>query len=239
MKRLRAHLTYANVVATLALFLVLAGGTAFAAKNLLPKNSVGTKQLKNGAVTGAKLKDGSVTGAKIALSSLGTVPNAAHADSAGSAATATSAASAKTAESAKVAESATSAALAADAQSLQGLNPAQIAAIAKVTCPARTKPIAGTCFEESARPVANWETAMRTCAKAGRTLPTGSQLTAFDLLAGNSISEWTGELHYFSNSETAGFRALSIYFTESGYGFSLYPVSGTAQPYHCIVPPLN
>lgn len=56
MKRLRGQLTYANVMATIAVFLVLAGGTAFAAKvTLLPKNSVGVKQLKKGAVTPAKL----------------------------------------------------------------------------------------------------------------------------------------------------------------------------------------
>jgi hypothetical protein len=50
---LRRHLTYANVAATLALFLAL-GGAAYAATQL-PKNSVGTKQLKSGAVTAAKI----------------------------------------------------------------------------------------------------------------------------------------------------------------------------------------
>src|ERR1700742_2055730 len=49
----RRHLTYANVAATLALFLAL-GGAAYAATQL-PKNSVGTKQLKKGAVTAAKI----------------------------------------------------------------------------------------------------------------------------------------------------------------------------------------
>ncbi len=61
MKRLRGRLTYSNVISTIALFLVLAGGTAFAAKEaLLPKNSVGTKQLKPGAVTPAKLDPASM-----------------------------------------------------------------------------------------------------------------------------------------------------------------------------------
>lgn len=55
MKRLRSKLTYANVTATVALFLVLAGGSAFAATKMLPKNSVGPKQLKKEAVTPAKL----------------------------------------------------------------------------------------------------------------------------------------------------------------------------------------
>jgi hypothetical protein len=53
MKALARRLTYANVVATLALFVALGGG-AYAATQL-KKNSVGTKQLKNGAVTEAKL----------------------------------------------------------------------------------------------------------------------------------------------------------------------------------------
>jgi hypothetical protein len=59
MKRLRGKLTYANVISTLCLVLVLGGGTAYAATRLA-KNSVGTKQLKNGAVTGAKVKPGSL-----------------------------------------------------------------------------------------------------------------------------------------------------------------------------------
>jgi hypothetical protein len=88
MKRLRSRLTYANVVATLALFIALAGGTAVAAGHLLPKGSVGTRQLKNGAVTGAKIKNGTVTASKIAAGSLGTVTKvseANHATSAGDA----------------------------------------------------------------------------------------------------------------------------------------------------------
>ena len=59
MKRLRGHLTYANVVSTLCLFLVLGGGAAYAVTTVLPKNSVGTKQLKKGAVTPAKLSEAS------------------------------------------------------------------------------------------------------------------------------------------------------------------------------------
>ena len=54
MKNLRGKLTYANVISTLCLFLLLGGGAAFAASQL-PKNSVGTKQLKKGSITPAKL----------------------------------------------------------------------------------------------------------------------------------------------------------------------------------------
>ena len=54
MKRLRPKLTYANVISTLCLFLLLTGGAALAASQLR-KNSVGTRPLKNGAVTQKKI----------------------------------------------------------------------------------------------------------------------------------------------------------------------------------------
>lgn len=50
----RFHPSPALVISLIALF-VAVGGTSYAAINALPKNSVGTKQLKNGAVTAGKL----------------------------------------------------------------------------------------------------------------------------------------------------------------------------------------
>jgi hypothetical protein len=82
----------ALVIAVLALVVAMAG-TGYAAFKL-PKNSVGTRQLKKNAVTGAKVAKASLTGQDIDLAQLGTVPaatNAAHAASADSAAQATSA----------------------------------------------------------------------------------------------------------------------------------------------------
>jgi hypothetical protein len=52
MQRIRTKLTYANLMATIAVFIAL-GGASYAAIRL-PRNSVGTKQLKKGAVTPAK-----------------------------------------------------------------------------------------------------------------------------------------------------------------------------------------
>jgi Collagen triple helix repeat (20 copies) len=57
MKRFRDRLTYSNVVSTLCLILLIGGGTAYAATQL-PRNSVGSAQLKKGAVTPAKLSGG-------------------------------------------------------------------------------------------------------------------------------------------------------------------------------------
>jgi hypothetical protein len=55
MKRLRSKLTYSNVMVTVLALVVLGGGTAYAATQMLPKNSVGPQQLKKAAVTPAKL----------------------------------------------------------------------------------------------------------------------------------------------------------------------------------------
>jgi hypothetical protein len=63
MQAIGKRLTYSNVVSTLALFLVLAGGAAYAAK--VPKKSVGPAQLKANAVTTAKIKANAVTTRKI------------------------------------------------------------------------------------------------------------------------------------------------------------------------------
>jgi hypothetical protein len=82
----RPRLTYANVVASLALFLALGGG-AYAA-TALPARSVGSRELKANAVVRAKIKanavnaskvaDGSLTGADIKEATLGPVPTATH-----------------------------------------------------------------------------------------------------------------------------------------------------------------
>jgi hypothetical protein len=99
MTRLRiGRPTPALALSSLALLVAL-GGTSYAAF-ALPKNSVGTKQLKRGAVTGAKLAGGAVTAAKIGHGAVTaaklnvsgvTVPNALHSGSADSATNASNA----------------------------------------------------------------------------------------------------------------------------------------------------
>jgi hypothetical protein len=63
MRALRSKLTYANVISTLCLFMLLGGGAYAATK--LPKNSVGAKQIKNGAITGKKIKNASIEATKL------------------------------------------------------------------------------------------------------------------------------------------------------------------------------
>ena len=104
MKQVRKRLTYANVMASIAVFLVLGGATAIAAKKITAKqlqaNSVTTAKLKKNAVTASKIKTNAITTAKIAKdavtgdkvneSTLGQVPSAVTANTATTAGSASS-----------------------------------------------------------------------------------------------------------------------------------------------------
>ncbi len=75
MRALCSKLTYANVISTLCLFLVLGGGAAFAAGKLA-RNSVGTRQLKNAAVTGPKIRKASIEATKLTQLAISTLKGA-------------------------------------------------------------------------------------------------------------------------------------------------------------------
>lgn len=96
--RLSARLTYANVVATLALFVAL-GGSSYALTQF------GSKQVRNRSLRGIDLRRNTIKGSEVKESKLGTVPNALHAGSA------------------DTAGSAAAAGLATDAQALGGQGP--------------------------------------------------------------------------------------------------------------------
>jgi hypothetical protein len=146
MSRIRPRLSYANVVATLALFLVVAGGSALAS-GTLAKNSVGSRQLKARAVTtgkialnainGSRVANGSLTGEDINLSKLGTVPTAASAGQAG------------------------------NADTIGGHG---------ATCPPAATLIRGLCFDTTSTEAPNLSAAAEACAARGGWLPTPLQL---------------------------------------------------------------
>lgn len=64
MKHLSKHLTFANAISCIALFVALSGA-AYAAQATLGKKAVKTQNLANGSVTTLKLKGGSVTTLKL------------------------------------------------------------------------------------------------------------------------------------------------------------------------------
>ena len=175
---MRPKLTYANVMATIAVFIAL-GGASYAALKL-PKNSVGAKQLKKNAVTTAKIKKeavtaakvrkGTLTGTQINASTLGTVPNAAN------------------------------------AQALGGQSASQISEAAKIRCPSGTIPSAGVCFEATERkPPTNLLEAMVECAKSNRRLPSLGDLITFDIqnFSEPPNPEWV-EPQYLNAAKTEG-----------------------------------
>ena len=102
LSRIRSRLTYANVVATLSLFLVLSGGTAVALtgsntifsddivdnqvksadvrNDTLTGGGLGAADLGPGSVGGSEVANDSLTGADVKESSLARVPQARNAD---------------------------------------------------------------------------------------------------------------------------------------------------------------
>ena len=94
--RLRGQMTYANVASTLALMLVVGGGGVAVAASVVPRNSVGTRQIINNAVKSIDVRDNTLKGIDINESLLGQVPEAAHATNADNANNANTANSANT-----------------------------------------------------------------------------------------------------------------------------------------------
>jgi hypothetical protein len=148
MKRLpRPRISYANVVATLALVLAV-GGTSYAAI------TINGKSLKNRSVAGKKLKKNTVTGTEVKESKLGKVPRATQADNA---ATADTAAGASTS---------------ANASKLGGQTPESY----RVACPGGTIRVLDECFEPNLRTAGTFSAAVKACGADGRRLPTFGEL---------------------------------------------------------------
>jgi hypothetical protein len=67
-RQMRKRLTYGNVVSSLALFIAL-GGTSYALT--LPRNSVGSQQIRGGAVRASEVRSGAVRSSEVKNRSLG------------------------------------------------------------------------------------------------------------------------------------------------------------------------
>jgi hypothetical protein len=211
--RLRRHLTYANLMASIAVFLAL-GGVGYAATaingNDIAKRTVGANKLKNGTLTAKQVKQNALTGSVIDESSLATVPSAqtavsaTNATSAASATTATTAASATTAANATHATSAdrateattaataATAATAGDADTLDGVTSKEL----QVRCPPETDPYGGMCWDEDVRPADDWIGASIECGDEGGRLPSLSELIGYTFQPGEQVTSqnWTGDV---------------------------------------------
>ncbi len=237
------HLSYANVMASVAVFVALGGG-AYAAVQ------VNGKDIQNHTITGKKIKRNTLGSKQIKESRLGEVPSASRskyatkagsadtADSATSAASATratSAGTATTATSATTAETATAATNAANAANATNAANADNAATLGgdppsaffVSCPAATTLYGGVCWDNASRSIATWFSASDTCGNAGGRLPTLSEVVAYTDQPGTQLTDnhWTSEV-----VDRASLEPVIAYRGESSTGFAT--VGGL--PYRCV-----
>lgn len=229
--RLFRHLSYANVMASTAVFVAL-GGVGYAATaingNDITKRTIGSNKLKNGTLTSKQIKANALTGSVIEESSLATVPSAQTAVSATTAASATSATKAEHALSADRATEATTAASAAtagDAGTLDGLTAKQL----QVTCPVETDPYGGMCWDADVRPADDWIAASIECGNDGGRLPSLSELIAYTFQPGEQVTgqNWTGDVIDLPSG-----KELVLTSDEASTGSS--PSSPTHLAYRCL-----
>jgi hypothetical protein len=204
-------------VSITALFVAL-GGTGYAALSF-PKNSVGTKQLKNGAVSTAKLKNGAVTKAKLNVAGV-TVPNALRAGSA------------SIAINANRADSASNAGHASNSDQLGGAPPAAF----QDKCPAGTVSAAtDLCVTSSDVATDSWFNAVDDCASRGMRVPSPAEAA----LLGHTTSpgyHWTDDFWYNGTSA----QAMPFYRNpDHTVGLDNIDAVGDAVPVVCVITPSN
>jgi hypothetical protein len=214
---MRPTLTYANVVATLALVIAIGGASAFAASQLgkntvgpkqIKKNAVTTAKIKNEAVTAAKVKKGTLTGTQINLASLGTVPSAANA------------------------------ANAANAQALDGQSAGQLTSASKLHCPSGMTLSHAVCFQEAASGAMSWAAAADQCFSKQLRLPTLGELLAFEVERFPEFNappaEWT-EPESYNGAESWAIVAAG---SEKGVSYGSTKAS-ESYPFRCVTPASN
>lgn len=167
MKRRRTPITYSNVVATLALFIAL-GGTGYALT--LPRDSVGSRQIREGAVRSSEIARGAIRSTDVRndaldgrdidetrLFGITRAGTAARAD------------------------------VASDAERLEGLLPGNF----RQRCPATAPTLhGGACVERSFRAPAPFVSASVTCGNLGGRLGLLTELTA-SAVTHPAEGEWT------------------------------------------------
>lgn len=211
-KKFSKHLSYANVMATLAVFMVL-GGSAYAAGKIsgssLKNNSVSGKKLKAGSVSNSKLRSNAVTNSKISAASVQGSRLAANTlgDREINMAKLGKIARATTADNAGKVDS-------KDASQLTD------------RCPSGTVDLGSACAETGARAAAIGYEAARVCTAAGGYLPRAAELIGADRANKITVgtdewsSDWNGTSATLVSGEAIGGTAI---------------VSSATQAYRCFL----
>lgn len=238
LKKIASKLTYANVVATLALFIAL-GGTTIAATKLhgsqIKPGTVTGKQIRANSVPGGDLRKNTVTGRQVKESTLARVPRARQAELAEQASRAAQANVAAKATQADRAARADQAELAANAERLDG----QPASAYLDRCPPGHRAYAGACFEETARPSATWTAAAKICGDAGGRLPGLDELEGFRQLPGITLSgsEHTSAYLDFNGLTEGGEFTVGLY--DNGNRANGYSYGASYANFRCVKPLTN
>jgi hypothetical protein len=164
---LRRHISYANVVATLALF-VAVGGSSYAALRIgsrdIVNNSVRSVDVRNNSIASRDIRNRNLRGRDVARDSLG-----------------------------GGAIKETTLGRVPDAALLEGTPAFEF----RLRCPAGTIPKAGVCIEAAARPAFPLSSAVGTCSNVGRQLPDFVVLKRFAQENGplSPEPEWTSSVY--------------------------------------------
>jgi hypothetical protein len=210
----REHLSYSNVIATVALFIAL-GGTSYAVFRVnsrdVVNNSLRSVDVRNDTLRSRDIRDrtlqardlrlNALGGGVIKESALGQVPRA------------------------------------ADAERVGGVTAQEL----RVRCPSDTVAKGGVCVERSARPPAGFLGASGTCDSAGRGLPTMPQLDAYARSLGPLPpgGEWTASVYLYASGGPT-FDELEALVLSGGGDVGRDRVNAPIQhAYRCVALPSN
>jgi hypothetical protein len=223
LRHVRRHLSYANVTATLALFVAL-GGTGYAALTL-PRNSVGKGQIRAGAVSTAKLANGSVSRSKLHGRSVGAAQVGVNALSGRNIAEKTLG----TVPTATLAQSALRAKL-ADSAFNTGLLAGKTLGQLQDSCPGGTEVVVGGCLANDRSPFSQLEflNAVRRCTGSEQ-LPSVAQLVVFSTEHPTTGIELSGDL-------ADSTHVLTVDMANGAIGVSDL---NTAHTFRCALAPTN
>jgi hypothetical protein len=214
MRRMRTHLSYANVVASLALFVAL-GGTSYAVLHIgsgdVTDNSLRSRDVRNGTLRSRDLRDRTVRahdvrrnglGSQVIKeSALGTIPRAAEAERVGG----------------------------ATAQDL------------RLRCPADTLSKVGVCIETAPRTPDGFITSVNRCEQVGRALITMPQLDAYARSNGPLPQpEWTANVYRNPDNGPTAVEQLEAVVLQGGADVSYDRVHVPVQhAFRCVALPSN
>lgn len=214
MRILRKHLTYANVMSSLAIFMLL-GGSAYAAGKIsgsrLKDKSVSGKKLKVGSVSNSKLRSNSVSNSKIQSASVQGSRLASN--------TLTDR-EINMAKLGKISKAST-----ADTATNAGKVDNKDASQLTVRCPSGTVDLGSACSETGPRAAVSGYAAAQSCTAAGGYLPTAADLVGADRANKITVSsgEWSSSWNGSAATLVSGTAVAGTALVESG-----------TQPYRCF-----